>query len=81
MERLKEGKGLRTMIDLVKRFFRKNVENRVAEHLERRCQNIQVATCAVLLEIIIINVIKTRWYDNQQLETRNAQSISLIIDF
>ena len=43
------------MIDLVKRFFRKSVENRVAEHLERRCQNIQVATCAVLLEMARID--------------------------
>ncbi len=43
------------MFDLVKRFFRKSVENGVAEHLEKRCQNIQVATCAVLLEMAKID--------------------------
>ena len=43
------------MIDLVKRFFRKSVGNRVVEHIEGRCQNIQVATCAVLLEMAKID--------------------------
>ena len=42
-------------MDLVRKFFRKSVENRVAEHIERRCQNIQVATCAVLLEMARID--------------------------
>ncbi|MBN1832956.1 MAG: TerB family tellurite resistance protein [Deltaproteobacteria bacterium] len=42
---------LRTMIDLVKKFLRKSVGNGVAEHLEKRCQNTQVATCAILLEM------------------------------
>ena len=43
------------MIDLVKRFFRKSVERGIAEHLEKRCQNIQVATCAVFLEMARID--------------------------
>jgi uncharacterized tellurite resistance protein B-like protein len=46
---------LRTMIDLVKRFFRKRVGHSIAERVERRCQNIQVATCAVLLEMARID--------------------------
>lgn len=43
------------MIDLVKKLFRKSVGNGIAEHLEKRCQNIQVATCAVLLEMARID--------------------------
>ncbi len=43
------------MIDLVKRFFGKSVRNGVAERVEKRCQNIQVATCAVLLEMAKID--------------------------
>ena len=43
------------MIDLVKRFFRTSVRNGVAEHLEKRCQNTQVATCAILLEMARID--------------------------
>ena len=43
------------MIDLVNRFFGKSVENRVAKQVEGRCHNIQVATCAVLLEMAKID--------------------------
>ena len=43
------------MIDLVKKLFGKSVGNGVTEHLEKRCQNIQVATCAVLLEMARID--------------------------
>jgi uncharacterized tellurite resistance protein B-like protein len=43
------------MIDLVKKFFKKSSGNRVPEHLEKRCQNIQVATCAILLEMARID--------------------------
>ena len=43
------------MIDLVKKFFGKSVGNGVAEHVETRCHNIQVATCAVLLEMARID--------------------------
>jgi uncharacterized tellurite resistance protein B-like protein len=43
------------MIDLVKKFFGKSMGNGVPEHLEKRCHNIQVATCAVFLEMARID--------------------------
>jgi uncharacterized tellurite resistance protein B-like protein len=62
------------MIDLVKKFFGRSVGNRVAEQVEGRCHSIQVATCAVLLEMAkidsefnkeeqegLISILKTRY--------------------
>ena len=49
------GKPIRTMIDMVKRFFRKSARNEVAEHLDKRCKDTQVATCAILLEMARID--------------------------
>jgi uncharacterized tellurite resistance protein B-like protein len=62
------------MIDLVKKFFGKNVGDGVPEHLSKRCHNTQVATCAILLEMAridsefsaeeqesLINILKKRY--------------------
>ena len=72
------------MIDLVKKFFGKSVGNRVAEQVEGRCHNIQVATCAVLLEMAkidsefseeeqegLISILKTRY----QLSDEDAEEL------
>jgi len=58
------------MIDLVRNFFRKSVGNGVVEHLENRCQNTQVATCAVLLEMARI--------DNEFSEEEQESLISIL---
>jgi uncharacterized tellurite resistance protein B-like protein len=58
------------MIDLVKKFFNKSVGNGVPELLESRCQNIQVATCAVLLEMAKI--------DNEFSEEEQESLISIL---
>jgi uncharacterized tellurite resistance protein B-like protein len=58
------------MIDLVNRFFKKSVGNGVSERVERRCQNIQVATCAVLLEMARI--------DNEFSEEEQESLISIL---
>jgi uncharacterized tellurite resistance protein B-like protein len=43
------------MIDLVKKFLRKSVGNGITDLVEGRCHNIQVATCALLLEMAKID--------------------------
>ncbi len=42
-------------MDRLKRFFARSSGNDVPERIETRCQNIQVATCAVLLEMARID--------------------------